>query len=74
MVVKFEVYFDGEYWCARGIGADIFTQGKTADEVMENIKEATALHFEEELKKGNSLNVLTLSELEVGNVAKAATG
>lgn len=25
MLVKFEIYFDGEYWCDRGIGADIFT-------------------------------------------------
>ncbi len=27
MLVKLEVYSDGEYWCARGIGEDIFTQG-----------------------------------------------
>jgi len=31
MLAKFEVYFDGEYWCARGIGADVFTQGRTLD-------------------------------------------
>ena len=47
MLVKFETYFDGEFWCARGIGADIFTQGKTLDKLMENIKEAVALHFAE---------------------------
>ena len=39
-MVKFEVYNDGEYWCARGIGVDIFTHGKTLDELMDNIKEA----------------------------------
>ena len=52
MLAKFEVYFDGEYWCARGIGADVFTQGRTLDELMGNIKEASELHFEEVLEKG----------------------
>jgi len=47
MLVKFEVYNDGEYWCARGIGVDIFTHGKTLDELMDNIKEAVEVHFEE---------------------------
>lgn len=48
MIVKIEAYHDGEFWCARGIGEDIFTQGETLDELIENIKEAVALHFEEE--------------------------
>jgi predicted RNase H-like HicB family nuclease len=46
MLVKFELYNDGEWWCARGIGVDIFTQGETLDELMENIKEAVEVHFE----------------------------
>ena len=46
MLVKMEVYQDGDTWCARGIGQDIFTQGQTADELFRNIKEAVALHFE----------------------------
>ena len=46
MLVKIEVYNDGESWCARGIGEDIFTQGQTVDELYANIKEAVALHFE----------------------------
>ena len=46
MLVKIEVYHDGEFWCARGIGEDIFTQGETFDELIKNIKEAVALHFE----------------------------
>lgn len=25
MLIKFDIYFDGDYWCARGIGVDIFT-------------------------------------------------
>jgi len=47
MIVKFDVYFNGEYWRARGIGEDVFTQGKILDELMENIREAVELHFEE---------------------------
>ena len=46
MLVKIEVYDDGESWCARGIGEDIFTQGQTVDELYANIKEAVAVHFE----------------------------
>ena len=74
MVVKIESYFDGERWCARGIGEDIFTQGDTLDQLMENVKEAVALHFDEELRKGNSLSILLLSEAEVGGVSKVASG
>ncbi len=74
MLVKMEAYFDGEYWCARGIGEDIFTQGESLDELVENIKEAVSLHFEEELDKGSLLNILILSETEVRGVAKVATG
>ena len=47
MLVKMETYFDGEFWCARGTGEDIFTQGKTLDELYHNIKEAVPLHFGE---------------------------
>ena len=49
MLVKFEIYNDGKYWCARGIGEDIFTQGKTLDELMKSLKEAVEIHFEDEL-------------------------
>jgi hypothetical protein len=60
MLVKFEAYYDGEYWCARGIGVDIFTQGKTLDELTENIKEAASLHFEDILETGEELKMRTL--------------
>lgn len=38
MLVTFDIYFDGEFWCARGMGVDIFTQGTTLDELMQNVK------------------------------------
>jgi hypothetical protein len=47
MLVKIEVYNDGDTWCARGIGEDIFTQGQTVDELYTNIKEAGSLHFDD---------------------------
>ena len=51
MLMKFEIYHDGTFWCARGIGEDIFTQGKTLDNLMDNIKEAVEVHFAELLEK-----------------------
>jgi len=51
MLVKIETYFDGDFWCARGLSEDIFTQGRTLDELYENIKEATALHFDDDTKR-----------------------
>jgi len=65
MLVKFEVYHDGEYWCARGIGEDIFTQGKTLDELIKNMKEAVEVHFMDEIEKGREIKVIWISELEV---------
>jgi hypothetical protein len=62
MVLKFEAYHDGEMWCARGIGADIFTQGRTLDELMANIREAASLHFED---AAETPSVLVISELEI---------
>ena len=72
MLVKFEIYSESGFWCGRGIGVDIFTQGKTLDELMENIREAVCLHFEEELGKGESIRILSISETEVGTVARAS--
>lgn len=72
ILAKFEIYQSENYWCARGIGEDIFTQGETLDELMENLKEACELHFEEEIEKGEEVRVLSISELEVAAGAKTA--
>jgi predicted RNase H-like HicB family nuclease len=69
MLVKMETYFDGEFWCARGIGEDIFTQGKTLDELYQNIKEAASVHYGE---IDEPLTILTLSEVKLAN-AKASS-
>ncbi|MFA4877011.1 MAG: type II toxin-antitoxin system HicB family antitoxin [Methanoregula sp.] len=72
MLVKFEIYSDGKFWCGRGIGVDIFTQGKSLDELMANIHEAVELHFDEELAKGENIRILSISETEVGTIARAS--
>ena len=68
-MLKFEAYHDGEFWCARGIGEDIFTQGQTLDELMDNIREAVSLHFEDAPEVPD---VLVLSELETRRAETAA--
>ena len=70
MLVKFEVYNDGQYWCGRGIGVDIFSQGKTLDELMKNIIEAVEVHFEDKLQSGEEIKILSISEFEVYPVGK----
>lgn len=67
MLVKVEIYFDGEYWCARGIGEDIFTQGKSLDELMDNLKEAVEVHF---MDLDEDIKILSISEMEVDSPAK----
>jgi predicted RNase H-like HicB family nuclease len=62
MLVKVEVYNDGDFWCARGIGEDIFTQGKTVDELYQNIREAVTLHFEDRVPA--DIDILVVSELK----------
>jgi predicted RNase H-like HicB family nuclease len=71
MLVKIEAYHDGEFWCARGIGEDIFTQGRTVDELYANIKEAVALHFENGSMQPD-IDILIVSEMKL-NHAPAAT-
>ncbi len=73
MLVKVEAYHDGGFWCGRGIGADFFTQGKTLNQFLTNLKEAASVHFEEVLRRREPLNLLLISETEVKG-GKAAPG
>lgn len=74
MLLKFEVYKDGRWWGARALGYAIFTQGRTLDRLYENIKEAAHLHFEEEVEKGEKLEILILADAEVSSARKTAVG
>ncbi len=47
-MIKAEIYNDGEYYCGKCLDFDVFTQGKTLDEVVNNLKEAIQLHFEDD--------------------------
>lgn len=67
MLIKMETYFDGEHWCARGLGEDIFTQGRTLDELQRNIQEAVAAHFGE---TADPIHIVVVSDLTVAH-AKA---
>ena len=64
VLLKFELYSDGKYWCARGIGVDIFTRGRTLDELITNIREAVELHFDEEIERGENIRIFSISERE----------
>ena len=70
MLVKMEIYSDGEFWCARGIGEDIFTQGSTLDELYENIKETVSLHYGE---TGEPITILTLSEVRLADAQASSS-
>ena len=72
MAIKMEVYRDGDTWCARGIGQDIFTQGQTADELFQNIKEAVGLHFENG-SEPRDIDILVVSELKLPHAPAASS-
>ena len=70
MLVKIGTCYDGEYWCARGIGEDIFTQGKTLDELQANVKEAVLCHFDD-IKE--PITILTLNEVKLADAKAPAS-
>ena len=47
-IIQFRISKEGKYYTASGIDFPVVTQGKTLDELTENIKEAVALHTEGE--------------------------
>jgi len=63
--IKFEIYHDGEFYCARCFDFDIFTQGLSLDEVINNIKEAVSLYFEESETKADYDGILTVMEMAI---------
>ena len=49
--VKADIYFDGKYWCARCLEIDVFTQGKSLDELVRNLQEAGSFHLGSHARK-----------------------
>jgi len=39
-IIKAEIYFDGEYYCARCLSIDVFTQGNTLNEPVKKLRDA----------------------------------
>ena len=60
MMIRFDIYHDGERWCARAIDADIFTQGDTLEELLRNLREAVLLYTD-----GKPAEILIMSSMEV---------
>ncbi|MGD9732194.1 MAG: type II toxin-antitoxin system HicB family antitoxin [Desulfamplus sp.] len=69
-IIKSEIYHDGEFYCARCIDFDVFTQGETLDELVANLKEAIALHIEDEplYLKGYDSSPSIFSMMELGEI------
>ena len=67
-IIQFRVYRGEKYYVAECMDLPVVTQGKTLDEVAENIKEALSLHLEkenlEELEISPDFSVLVSLELE----------
>jgi len=61
MQVFFEVEFDGEWWCAsaRTPGNLICTQGETIGDLIDNILDATSLHYADLLQAGELITIIT---------------
>ena len=67
-IVIVKVYKGKKYYIAECVDLPVVTQGKTLDEVVENVKEAIALHLEgEDVKEWDILpdySILVNLELE----------
>ena len=67
-IIQFRIYRGEKYYIAECMDLPIVTQGKTLDEVVENIGEAISLHLEgedlEELEISPDFVVMVNMELE----------
>jgi len=69
-LIKAEIYHDGEYYCARCIDIDVFTQGKTIQEAVDNLKEAVELHLSDDPEGASDFvaNPSLFTMMDVGEV------
>jgi len=71
-IIQFRIYRGEKYYVAECIDLPIVTQGRTLDEVVENIREAIDLHLEdenlEELDISPNFSVLVNLELEYASL------
>lgn len=66
MLVTFEVTYTDGWWSASAHALEnaIYTQGKSIGELIDNILEATPLHYTEELEAGERITVITRYQSE----------
>ena len=65
--IKADIYHDGEYYCAKCLNFDVFTQGKTLDELLSNLKEAVELFLESTNQSTDDYNsIMSMLEIPVG--------
>ena len=71
--IKVIVRHDGAYYNAEGVELDVFTQGKTLDEVVDNIRKAVAVHLEDENLEEFGLSpdpsILIMFEVDIARAA-----
>ena len=69
-IIKAEIYYDGQYYCARCLDTDVFTQGKRLDDVVGNLKEAIMLHLEDisEDASGYVANPSLFTMMDLGEI------
>jgi len=69
-IVQVKIYKGERYYVAECIDLPVVTQGKTLDEVIENVKEAISLHLEgEDLKEWDILpDFSILVNFELGSI------
>jgi predicted RNase H-like HicB family nuclease len=71
--IKAIVRHDGAWYTAECVEIDVFTQGRTLDEVVENIKKAVAVHLEgedlEQFGLAPEPSILVMLEVDVDRVA-----
>jgi predicted RNase H-like HicB family nuclease len=69
-IIQFHIYKSDKYYVAQGIDLPVVTQGKTLDELVRNIKEATQIQLTGENLADFDLapkpSVLVNLELETG--------
>jgi hypothetical protein len=70
MLIKIEVYHDGDIWCARGTKYDIFTCAKSLDNLVKGIQEATCCHFEKEIQSGKQIQILIHTKVDAHRITK----
>ncbi|AFH48696.1 Hypothetical protein IALB_0984 [Ignavibacterium album JCM 16511] len=72
-VIQFSIYKGDLYYVAEGINIPVVTQGKTLDELINNLKEALQLFLEDEdlSKYDIQTNPAIIANIELNNLIYA---